>query len=1338
MMRFLRKGDCYALEKPIRKRYYLSLNSFQCLLLSLSTIYYQFSCYVQKSRARGTTGKGGRGTNQAGMKLSWSMVSVMCFNTLLIHCYYFTHTWRILRPYTKTASARVAGVFGLASRLGRTLVHICSTGVRLLFECCSSAVRVRVEAQSKASRRAPEGLSNKCRSRLEAQSKDCRRALEGLSNNSRSRVEELANRPLRFTCKEGKVENDLYMNRLILRWFESFCEGVRGKVGSMLIKNKRSSQNGLNEADGFLLDKERADDIKKPMTYGLQLIAIFCVLFSSLVYTQASAQTQTELVLRGEVRSAADGQPIEGASIIVDKKHARTDKEGKFTINVKKTTGVLTIKHIGYNEQKIAYENIATVLKINLKISEKQIEEVEVVSTGYQKIPKERATGSFSTPDKKMLESRIQTNLLDKLEGITSGLVFNAPGTRISGNNEIINIRGLSTIYANTQPLIVVDNFPFEGDINALNPNDVENVTILKDAAAASIWGVRAGNGVIVITTKKQGMSVKPVVSLHSNVTMFEKPDIYYSPDFMSSEGYLDMEDFLYNNDYYEKTLLNASAPVVSPYVAGRYQFETNNLSADGLADMIDRFQKIDVRKELLDHFYQNELRQQHYLSVKGGTERHSYYMSLGYDGQKSEKVKNSTDRITFSFNNRFKFGNNLNVETHVSLANSGKQNNHALDNTLSAFKGTIYPYASIREGESIVNGLSPLYVENIVDRGFQNWKFYPLEELNNNLQTRMENSTLLRINPEIAYRFSENLNLKVQYQYLGNFSQTEDLARAESFYSRNQINRFSVLGADDMVTGYNMPLGAQKTDSYSTSKSHQGRMQLNYNLSFGKSSINALAGMEIRGQSMRTKGFRFYGYNEETGVSSAVNHQKMFNTVPTGNSTITSGLSSGARWDRFRSYYINTGYSYNQRYIFSSSARIDQSNFFGVKSNQKSVPLWSVGAKWIISDEPFWKWQNQLTLFNARLTYGWNGNLDRSSTAVTTFLYAQATDMLTNLPYSWVSNYGNIGLRWEKVAMLNAGIDMEFSRKRFSISLDYFQKSEKDLMGDEYLPPSSGLTDVRGNYAAMKGHGIDIDLKALLINRKLKWSTSYLLSWATDRVTEYSAETQPSSVAGAGLQPSPVIGKPVYSIFSLRWHGLDPLNGDPVGVDSEGKASKAYSALVQPSSFNELSFAGAARPIWTGGWRNTFSYQRFDLSFNILFKMGYFVRRSSIDYGLLFSSARMHEDFEKRWQVPGDEVKTQIPSMVYPDNSSRNNFYTRSEVLVESGSHIRLQDINLSYNLSDSKNKNNILNNVRLNVYAANLGIIWRKSKQDFDPDFPRNGAPRTKSIAFGISFEL
>ncbi|MCY4780511.1 TlpA disulfide reductase family protein [Sphingobacterium sp. UT-1RO-CII-1] len=290
MMRFLRKGDCYALEKPIKKRYYLSLNSFQCLLLPLGTIYYQFSCNVQLSRARGTTGEGEKSKKQAVMKPSWSMASVMSFNTLLIHCYYFTHTWRILRPYTKTASARVAGWFGMASRLGRTLVHICSTGVRLLFECCSSAVRVRVEAQSKASRRAPEGLSNKCRSRVEAQSKDCRRALEGLPNNSRSRVEELANRPPRFTCNDGKIVNDLYMNQLVLRWFESFCGVVRGKVGSMLVKDKRSSQNGLNESGGFLLDKERADDIKRPMVYGLQLIAIFCVLFNFASTMEVKAQ----------------------------------------------------------------------------------------------------------------------------------------------------------------------------------------------------------------------------------------------------------------------------------------------------------------------------------------------------------------------------------------------------------------------------------------------------------------------------------------------------------------------------------------------------------------------------------------------------------------------------------------------------------------------------------------------------------------------------------------------------------------------------------------------------------------------------------------------------------------------------------------------------------------------------------------------------------------------------------------------------------------------------------------------------------------------------------------
>ncbi|MCY4780020.1 redoxin domain-containing protein [Sphingobacterium sp. UT-1RO-CII-1] len=355
MMRFLRKGDCYALEKPIKKRYYLSLNSFQCLLLSLSTIYYQFSCNVQKSRARGTTDEGGRGKKPAVMKPSWSMANVMSFNTLLIHCYYFTHTWRILRPYTKTASAKVAGVFGVASRLGRTLVHICSTGVRLLFECCSGAVRVRLEAQSKDCRRAPEGLSNKCRSRLEAQSKASRRALEGLSNNSRSRVEGRANIPPRFACHDGKMMNDLYMNRLISRRFESFCKGVRGEVESMLVKNKRSSQNGLNEAGSFLFDKEsvqraecslkflvsrlnlkigtklsqfkfsifgtsgkkRANDIKKPLVYGLQLIAIFCVLFNfaSIVEAKAQELRQGGATGIGEIKPLEIGDTVPNVSL---------------------------------------------------------------------------------------------------------------------------------------------------------------------------------------------------------------------------------------------------------------------------------------------------------------------------------------------------------------------------------------------------------------------------------------------------------------------------------------------------------------------------------------------------------------------------------------------------------------------------------------------------------------------------------------------------------------------------------------------------------------------------------------------------------------------------------------------------------------------------------------------------------------------------------------------------------------------------------------------------------------------------------------------------------------
>src|SRR5690606_26350198 len=214
-------------------------------------------------------------------------------------------------------------------------------------------------------------------------------------------------------------------------------------------------------------------------------------------------------------------------------------------------------------------------------------------STGYQTLPKERATGSFVQVDNELLNRRVSTNILDRLDGVTSGLVFD----RRAGNNQNINIRGISTIFSDNLPLIVVDNFPYEGALENINPNDIESITVLKDAAAASIWGVRAGNGVIVITTKKGAKGSKRTVSFNANTTVAEKPNLFYEPQ-MASGSYVEIEEFLFNNGYFDAALRN-DFQSVSPVVEALYLNRQGLLGDAETADRLSGFKQTDVRNDL-------------------------------------------------------------------------------------------------------------------------------------------------------------------------------------------------------------------------------------------------------------------------------------------------------------------------------------------------------------------------------------------------------------------------------------------------------------------------------------------------------------------------------------------------------------------------------------------------------------------------------------------------------------------------------------------------------------------------------------------------------------------
>lgn len=1079
------------------------------------------------------------------------------------------------------------------------------------------------------------------------------------------------------------------------------------------------------------------------------IIGLVGILLSAL---SANAQElSTNKIISGKVISASNDLPIEGATLILSQQGTvvTTNGSGVFSIPLYSSNDILTVSHIGFLSKKIPVShNTSSPFIITLQDTSIKLNEV-VVNTGYQNIPRERATGSFVTVNMNQFNNEVAPDVISKLEGITSGLVF---FKGVPNRPNEINIRGQSTLFSNTQPLIVVDNFPYDGDINTINPNDVESITVLKDAAAASIWGVRAGNGVIVITTKK-GKFNKPLqVSFNSNITVGEKPDLFYDSRFINSSDFIDMESFLFSKGFYNNDFSAASQPPLSPAVDILHRQQMGIISADEAQSELNSLKGVDIRNDLQKYFYRQSVNQQYSLSLQGGSETASYLLSAGYDKSLGSAVGSLNDRVTLHSFNVFKPLKHLEFSASIDyIASNFSNDNTSSQITMGGPNGrSIYPYAKLADAAGnplpITKDYNTAFTAAAETNGFLNWQFVPLQELQDHYNTSSGKSYETRILTGIKYDFAKGLSGEVKFQYEKALNTGKGLATPESYYARNMVNMFSTVSPTGQFVSYVIPPGGILDQSNSTLTSYSLREQLNYNQSWGKHNVVAIAGMEVREITNESNSNRLLGYDDNLATFGLVDPTQYFPTYPSGNYfMISTNQDINSTLDRFRSYFGNAAYTYNNRYTFSASGRIDGSNYFGVATNKKNVPLWSTGFKWDVDKENFYH-ATWLPSLKARVTYGYNGNLNKNVTALTTGVYASPAPY-TNQPYLLITNPPNKDLRWEKTAMLNIGVDFALKNNMISGSLEYYYKRGTDIIGDNTLAPSTGFINqnfstntVKGNFADMKGNGWDVQIYSKNITRAFSWTTQFLFSYSTDKVTHYGGTNPPSQLvyygSGANGFVIPNQGKPVYGIYSFKWAGLDPTTGDPRGYVSD-TISKNYALLANPTRIDDIQYNGPARPLFYGAVGNTFSYKRLSLFINITYKFDYYFRRFSVNYYNLFNYYSANKDYSLRWQKPGDEKTTQVPSLVYPANYSRDIFYNSSSVLVEKGDHIRLQDISLSYDFDKKVWHRLPVNHIQLYAYINNAGIIWRANKQGLDPDYPLGfPAPRTYAIGLRANF--
>lgn len=1068
----------------------------------------------------------------------------------------------------------------------------------------------------------------------------------------------------------------------------------------------------------------------------------YLIIFISMGLAQLFLPSYGQYKISGHVRSAVDNSAVRGASIVLLKSGMQysSGRDGAFEL-ILDTIDTARISYVGYKPYLLPLDpQMATPLDVRLGALDAQLEEV-VINTGYYSIPKERSTGSFVHIDNQGLNRIVSGNILERLENIAPGLQFvNSNGTSPAD----IRVRGLATISSESSPLIVVDGFPYEGDIHSINPNDIESITVLKDASAASIWGARAGNGVIVITSKQGRFNQKASVSVLNTWSVGMKPDLMYDQNRLPSEVVMELEKtkFDFGGFYVESVGQNPLPQYVELLIAHK----KGQIDIDELNSRSAVLKNSDIRKEARDHLYRLSSLRQHAVNVKGGGAAVSYSFGAGIDDNAADIRGNNQRRLTLNMQNTFKPAKGLELTAGVWLSSTKARNNGLGLNDLSTGNSNfgLSPYIRLVDENglplSVIKDYRSVYKDDMLSAGLQDWSFRPLDEIE--IADNISRSSEKRLVANLRYNLLRYFNVSANYQFVDGTAQTESLYAPESYYTRNLVNRFTQSNGNRII-----PLNhIRHRQQPQRQSSHSFRGQVNYDQDISPDhQVTGLLGAEIRHMHRFTEpGFILYDYDPEyqTGttnydyVTRYPVRPRLTAVIPGQPSTIISYN------DRFLSYYGNIAYMFKKRYNLNSSLRWDGSNLFGVGTNQKGTPLWSVGGSWVMTEEPF-VGKDILSYLRWRVTYGSAGNVNRSVSAYPVIRYGM--DNARNQQFATLLSAGNPFLRWERVNTVNLGVDWSSSTQRIESTIDLYRKYARDLIGSDYLAPSTGIiTDGTAtntnliNYANMLSEGVDVQVKTHILTGRFKWNATAMVSYVRNEVTHFNTADVPI-LSYYFSTPPPTKGKSMDVVYALPWNGLNPESGQMI-VYKDGAVTNDFAAYYDSYPIDDLIDAGINVPPVYGSLQNVLQWNNFTISVMISWKTGHVFRRRSSLPGTEFHPQGYHMDYLRRWQGPGDEQITDVPvhrgpsSIQWQEASS----YGDSEILVTSGDNIRLQDMSIGYTIPSRFAERIGLRQFRLNAYARNLGILWKANKNGIDPNFLNSPYPVPRVYSLGVQVEL
>lgn len=1062
----------------------------------------------------------------------------------------------------------------------------------------------------------------------------------------------------------------------------------------------------------------------------------------------AQDRTITGKVLDGSLPD----EPLIGATIAIGDDKLQngtvTDYNGDFTLKVPQNTKVLTVRYLGYENGKITLVDGTDHYVVTLKSASHSIK--EVVVTGYQKIDRRKLTASVSQLNISDESVGAVKNIDQALGGQIAGLTT-LPSTGAPGAPVKIRIRGTASINGTQEPLWVLDGIPLEGtdipnvdnlnDVNdiyqtsiaGLNPSDIDNITVLKDAAATAIYGARAANGVIVITTKK-GKESRPIVNFNTRLTFSPKVNIDRL-NLLNANEKVDLELDLLASNYDYRQHKGGVANILDQLN------EFNAFKAGGWSALSSTaHQQINdlrsINTDWNDILFRNVFNQEYNASVAGGGEKASYYASAGYYDEQGIVKGVENNRYNFTLKGTFKINKKLTLGASV-FANQRKQTSFLTDT--GGFTNPVYysreanPYFQPFKTDGSYN-----YDTNVQGRESSAPDFNIFEERANTSKRRRDYSVMTIIDAE--YKLNSDFKLTSQFGYQFDNYSLRRYQGGDSYAMRKE-KEYATYMTSGGVQQTIFPEGGalRTTDSYR--RQWLWKAMAEYNHRFAKyHDVELMLGTEVRHNTTQSTSSVAYGFDACTLTTKPVvfPSQSIAERYPLHQETNLENA--------YVSWYATGSYTYHYRYTLGASVRFDGSDVFGVAKKYRYLPLYSVSGLWRVSEE---KWMQPLTWINdlrLRASYGLQGNIDKTTSPYLIGVIDKASILGKSETVIAAETAPNPNLKWEKTSNVNLGLEAAFFNSRIHFSLDYYHRKSSDLIGIRMLPLETGFASTTINWASMKNDGWELSLNTRnIVTKNFTWSTNFNLGFNTNKILN-------ESVAQNSTYPSRQ-GYPVGALFAYRTAGLDA-DGYPLFVAADGSKTSAAnflklnrygaSQLTAEQQRAQYAYMGSTDPKCSGGLINSFEYHNWELGVNFMFNLGMKVRvQPSYSPAYFDRGLNTNHDILNRWTSANTDGKYAALMVSTParlaeyTRFAEYNTYSMLDIWVRNSSYARMQSLRLGYKLPKKWLSKFGISSASLSLEGRNLLVIANNYDNYLDPETMGNpfAQPVAKSYIFGLN---